>query len=44
MNMAAWMVIASITAWGAAIAAVGMRFGVDILVGMLGPLVAASVS
>ena len=38
MKEAAWMVGASVGAWLAATAAVGMQTGVDVLFGMLGPL------
>ena len=39
--MIAWMTGASVAAWLAATALAGTRFGIDILGGMIGPLVAA---
>ena len=39
--MIAWMTAASVATWIAATALVGTRFGIDILGGMIGPLVAA---
>lgn len=44
MSLVWWMVGPSIGAWLAVMALVGTRTGVDVLFGMLGPLVAASVS
>jgi uncharacterized membrane protein YdfJ with MMPL/SSD domain len=39
--MIAWMTGASVATWIAATALAGTRFGIDILGGMIGPLVAA---
>jgi hypothetical protein len=39
--MIAWMIGASVATWIVATALVGTRFGIDILGGMIGPLVAA---
>ncbi len=38
--MIAWMTGASVATWIAATALAGTRFGIDILGGMIGPLVA----
>ena len=42
MKPVGWMVGSSVSSWLAATALVGTRLGVDVLLGMIGPLVVAS--
>src|SRR6266508_2173774 len=44
MRAAAWMVAGSVASWLIVAAIVGLRAGGDVLLGMLAPLVAATVS